>query len=201
MGKEERSKANSDLKKQHPVRKSSRQQAKKEQEDAEKKQEELRKQKQQLRQTGIDSCASDIMKELNEIIRLMNPIDAPIEHYKRLYKALELDNKLTLATLPRVIDNIMALNNVAKLLPQVYNTSFTGYVFLVGTLLQQVHELLLADDTIRIISKACQEEVLQRVRHFLLDSLPLPKLKSRSIGSTRHKRAKRKNTRRNKTSH
>jgi len=200
MGKEERSKA-PEFKKPHPVRKSSRQQAKKEQEDAEKELEELRKQRQQLRQTGIDSCASDIMKELNETIRLMNPFDAPIEQYKKLYKALDLDNKLTLATLPRVIDNIVELNNVAKLLPQVYNTSFTGYVFLVGTLLQQVHELLLDDDTRRIISENCQKEVLRRVHQFLVDSLPLPKPKSRSRGSTRHKRAKRKNTRRNKTSH
>lgn len=202
MGKEERSKANSDLKKQHTVRKSSRL-------DEVNKKKDFRTKYERLLEHGIDTCASDIMKQLNmakQTIRQLLPLDVPREQIEELHTALNLDNRLTCEILPSCVDKIQALLHTAKRLHRVYNTSFTAYAYATGTLLRQVHELL---DPRRIVTENCQEEVLQRVRHFLLDSIPLPKpsrtgdkkTKSHSKGSTRHKRTKRKNTRRNKTSH
>ena len=200
MGKEEHSKA-PEFKKPHTVRKSSRL-------DEVNKKKDFRTKYKQLLTHGIDKCASDIMKQLNmakQTIRQQLPLKVPKEQIEELHTALNLDGRLTLEILPSCISNIMALNATAKRLPHVYDASFTGYTFATTILLQQVHELL---DPRRIVTEDCQEEVLRRVHQFLADSLPLPtpsrtykKTKSRSRGSTRHKRAKRKNTRRNKTSH
>ena len=185
MGKEERSKANSDLKKTHTVRKSSR-----------------REQALLLSERQKRFCLQLAKAQLKDELTLMNSMREISYNNEAVRFRTELGKRqLTMDVLKSVIKRMRELNRIktqSRLTNEgdVYtaSTELTENIYATILLLERVYDLL---QTPPFSSENCKNCILEYIDKVLHEKYSEP----RSRGSTRHKRAKRKNTRRNKTSH